>query len=124
MNSSLEVESLLGKEPLHPPNGVLQENPRRNRPPQRKSSSPQDQSSTEILLAEDTTLNRWLVRNMITTVIPDAVVLEAENGHEAVELFLQENSHLVLMDLQMPGKDGYEATRRSGSLKGRKRQTP
>ncbi|MEA4881375.1 MAG: response regulator, partial [Synergistaceae bacterium] len=66
------------------------------------------------------TLNRWLVRNMITTVIPDAVVLEAENGHEAVELFLQENPHLVLMDLQMPGKDGYEATKEIRELEGEK----
>ncbi|GAB1399790.1 hypothetical protein MASR1M66_12440 [Aminivibrio sp.] len=125
MNSSLEVESLLGEGSrffFTLRTEYYRENPRPEQAaPQREKLPPlKTRTAPKILLAEDTTLNRWLVRNMITTVIPDAVVLEAENGHEAVELFLQENPHLVLMDLQMPGKDGYEATKEIRELEGEK----
>lgn len=125
MNSSLEVESLLGEGSrffFTLRTEYYRENPRPEQAaPQREKLPPlKTRAAPKILLAEDTTLNRWLVRNMITTVIPDAVVLEAENGHEAVELFLQENPHLVLMDLQMPVKDGYEATREIRELEGEK----
>jgi DNA-binding response OmpR family regulator len=38
-------------------------------------------------------------------------VIEAENGFEAVELFRQHIPNLVLMDVKMPGLDGYDACR-------------
>jgi CheY-like chemotaxis protein len=34
----------------------------------------------------------------------------ASNGRAAVDLIVKENFHLVLMDIQMPGMDGFEAT--------------
>lgn len=37
-------------------------------------------------------------------------VLEAENGRKAIEMLRNENIHLVLMDVMMPGMDGVEAT--------------
>ena len=40
------------------------------------------------------------------------VVGEAEDGHEAVEKSLKRSPDVVLMDLQMPGLNGIEATRR------------
>jgi CheY-like chemotaxis protein len=38
-------------------------------------------------------------------------VLEAACGHEAIELILREVPQLILMDVNMPGIDGIEATR-------------
>ena len=39
-------------------------------------------------------------------------VSEATNGHEALERAFAEPPHLVVMDLSLPGMDGWEATRR------------
>ena len=117
MNSSLEVESIRHKGSrffFTLDTEYYRENPHPEQvaPVKEKLLPFKTIPKPKILLAEDTTLNRWLVRNMITTVLPDAVVLEAENGEEAVELFKQELPHLVIMDLQMPILDGYEATRK------------
>jgi CheY-like chemotaxis protein len=38
-------------------------------------------------------------------------VIEAECGHEAIELIIGEVPQLVLMDINMPGLDGIEVTR-------------
>ncbi len=63
----------------------------------------------EILLVEDNDDNRLLVMAFLKNG-PYAVDY-ALNGEEAVERFKQKNYDLVLMDMQMPVKDGYAATR-------------
>ncbi|MBF0587690.1 MAG: PAS domain S-box protein [Magnetococcales bacterium] len=63
-----------------------------------------------VLVAEDSSDNRLLIRAFLKK-FPVELVM-AENGAEAVALFEKELFHLVLMDLQMPVMDGYEATRR------------
>ncbi|MBY0371841.1 MASE1 domain-containing protein [bacterium] len=61
-----------------------------------------------ILLAEDAPDNRLLATRLLESA--GASVDTAENGAVAVNKALSRNYDVVLMDLQMPGLDGYEAT--------------
>jgi two-component system cell cycle response regulator DivK len=65
--------------------------------------------SAKILLAEDNASNRYLASYLLKHA--GFTVLVAHNGHEALRLALAENPDLVLMDIQMPEMDGYEAAR-------------
>src|SRR5438445_8937663 len=62
-----------------------------------------------ILLVEDEDANREMFRRRLTGRGFD--VLTAESGERAVELTTAELPQLVLMDLGLPGIDGWEATR-------------
>jgi CheY-like chemotaxis protein len=62
-----------------------------------------------ILLVDDLEVNRELVSAMLAQF--DVAITEASSGAEAVAASLRERFDLVLMDLQMPGMDGMEATR-------------
>lgn len=63
-----------------------------------------------ILLAEDDEDNRDLVAFVMKRSQMDIQLLVAENGKEAVDLALREVPDLILMDMQMPVMDGYQAT--------------
>ena len=66
--------------------------------------------SLNILLAEDDNIGRKVALMMLESLgcRADSV----SNGSEAVEAVLEDGYNVVLMDLQMPGLDGLEATRR------------
>ena len=63
-----------------------------------------------ILSIEDQVDNRQIVRDLMTSVGYE--VIEAVRGDEVVTLSEQSSPDLILMDIQLPGFDGYEATRR------------
>jgi CheY-like chemotaxis protein len=62
-----------------------------------------------VLLVEDNAVNRELAVAMLEAAGLD--VTAAEDGDAALELAARQSFDLVLMDCQMPGRDGYETTR-------------
>lgn len=63
-----------------------------------------------ILVVEDQEDNRRILRDLLTNSGYD--VIEAVNGLEGVNSVETHRPDLILMDIQLPGIDGYEATRR------------
>ena len=65
--------------------------------------------SKRILVIEDQEDNRRILRYLLKSA--DYEVLEALTGEDGVALAERERPDLILMDIQLPGLDGYEATR-------------
>jgi two-component system cell cycle response regulator DivK len=63
-----------------------------------------------ILVVEDTEDNRQIMRDLLSSAGYDLV--EAQDGAEGVAMAKSERPDLILMDIQLPVLDGYEATRR------------
>ena len=66
-------------------------------------------ASGRILVVEDNTLNLKLVRDVLT--VSGFEVVAAPSAEEGVTLAATCEPDLVLMDIQLPGMDGYEALR-------------
>jgi CheY-like chemotaxis protein len=66
---------------------------------------------TKILYIEDNDDNVYMLK-MRLELLGDFEVLAAENGEKGCEMAAAEQPDLILMDLEMPVVDGWEATRR------------
>jgi PAS domain S-box-containing protein len=64
----------------------------------------------KILIIEDNKINMLLAKTLIKQIIPNGSIFEAENGKVGVEKFHLIHPNLILMDVQMPIMNGYEAT--------------
>ena len=63
----------------------------------------------KILIVDDVATNRLLLKQMLSTLY-DYDLVEAANGQDAVVLYETESPDLILMDVMMPGVNGYQAT--------------
>ena len=62
-----------------------------------------------VLVIEDNELNMKLVRSLLK--LGDYEVMEAVDAESGIDLLKDNGADLILMDVQLPGMDGLEATR-------------
>ncbi|PRY47358.1 PAS domain S-box-containing protein [Spirosoma oryzae] len=63
-----------------------------------------------VLIVEDNSVNMMLASAILRSVSPTINLLTAQNGREGVDVFIRSKPDLILMDIQMPEMNGYEAT--------------
>ena len=71
---------------------------------------PSETDGCTVLVVEDNAVNRKLVKNVLRS--RGYRVLEAATGEDALQLLQEQPADVVLMDIQLPGMDGFEVTRR------------
>lgn len=69
---------------------------------------PRLERQLRLLVADDVAVNRMLIRAMLRHL--PYVIDEVESGSQAIEKVIASRYDAVLMDMQMPAQDGYEAT--------------
>ncbi|TNE26946.1 MAG: response regulator, partial [Bacteroidetes bacterium] len=74
------------------------------------ASTPANLSDKTILLVEDDKMNQFVAQKMLDTT--GVAIQIATNGLEATEMALAQKFDLILMDIQMPVMNGFEATQR------------
>ncbi|MDI1306952.1 MAG: ATP-binding protein [bacterium] len=80
-------------------------------------SSSEILKTTKILIVEDNNINLLLIKTLLKKIVPNCIIFEASNGIEGIKLFKKEELDLILMDIQMPIKNGYETTAEIRKLK-------
>ncbi|TDQ11356.1 response regulator [Pedobacter metabolipauper] len=66
----------------------------------------------KVLIAEDNPVNMLLAKTIIKRIAPQAIIIEAVNGLEAVKQCSILMPDMIFMDIQMPEMNGYEATKK------------
>jgi two-component system, cell cycle response regulator DivK len=66
--------------------------------------------SKRILVVEDQNDDRQIIRDMLAGT--DYEITEAEDGEQALTAIAKQRPDLILMEIQLPSMDGYEAMRR------------
>lgn len=73
-------------------------------------------SGKKVLIAEDQPVNMFLIKTIVYELLPDAFIIEAYSGKQAIEQFSMHIPDLIFMDIQMPEMNGYDATQHIRNL--------
>lgn len=65
-----------------------------------------------ILVTDDNSVNLKVAEAMVSKILPQAKILFAKNGQQAVDVYQQHIPDIILMDVQMPDMSGYEASQK------------
>lgn len=84
------------------------------------STSPEVTEVLRVLVVEDNDVNRKIITTMLRKTKCD--FSEARDGDEAVEQFKATRPHLILLDINMPRKDGFQAATEIRALERGKRR--
>ncbi|MBP6180730.1 PAS domain S-box protein [Flavobacterium sp.] len=74
-------------------------------------------SDKKILIVEDNKINMLLAKTLVKRLVSNCTIFEAKDGNEAIDQYVKEQPDVILMDIQMPNKNGYEATGEIRKLK-------
>ncbi len=81
-------------------------------------------SGMKILLVEDNPFNQMVAEDTIKESIPDIIIEIADNGKIALDMISKNDYDLVLMDINMPEMDGYDATKNIRQMPAPKNKLP
>ena len=70
-----------------------------------------DDQIYKVLIADDNPVNLFLLKSILTQILPTSIIVEANNGKVALELYKIEKPDILFMDIQMPEMNGYETTK-------------
>jgi CheY-like chemotaxis protein len=71
---------------------------------------PDNAEKIRVLIAEDIPTNMALAEIVIRSVLPEAIIIKAENGLKTLEAYREQQPQIIFMDVQMPVMDGLLAT--------------
>lgn len=119
MDSQINIESIPGKgstfyfsiEAAYEAGQPMQAQPRSAPSHIQNESNVASKIKPTIIVAEDVPMNMTLILSVLKQFIPEAEIVEAQNGKEVLNAMKNTEADLILMDVQMPVMDGLQATR-------------